>query len=621
MTYDIYTPEPNQLDVSRVQLSDRLIGLDFEYTGTGLYSPDAKLRLAQFSDGYNVVVLDMFDAHQREFARGILNDISLTFVAYNASGAEIPAASLSLGVDISRNVLDAYTLQKLLHPELKNGNGLKEVALRNDIDHAEELVALDEALHDKFRLIYKRDVDKRKGTKAQIEAYGWTNIPQRDETYLKYAGLDALVVRRLVDVLMHEIEVRQLTTPASFEMKVNGVAARMSLRGTHISRDAMDAVRLNQGVVHAEASKRYLELSGHVPGSHKLKAKYLADQGIKFKVWNTDANGKRTGPKLGHEEIRELLITYPRNVALETLLEVSESWNVVTFTNQVEEHADSDDLIHANINTLGARSGRWTVTKPGQQTASNTSGARSLIIPPSDGHVIVGADLGQIEPRIAFTLAKATKLVNLMIRGVDAYSAITTLIFKIDSSHRDWASRRKKIKRIVLGALYAAGVDTLLFQAIYTDKWEDATREDIVEGRNAFRESAPEVLQWGKWLEKKSAVWLPSGRFDLTEPGFEYKNINKMCQGAARDVIMTRAVAASDAGLDDQLFMILHDELQLYAERSELKDMYATLKDVMEVGFMGTPTPTDVEVYETSWDNMPQLVSASGVGDTSWREW
>src|SRR5262249_21345535 len=116
MTYTSYCPEPGHFDPSTVILDDSVLGLDTEYTATGLYQAGSQLRLVQFATLDFALVLDLTDDTQRRYAHDVLSDSTRTFVAHNASGAEVPAIFNTFGIDISHRVIDTLVLGLLLDP-------------------------------------------------------------------------------------------------------------------------------------------------------------------------------------------------------------------------------------------------------------------------------------------------------------------------------------------------------------------------------------------------------------------------------------------------------------------------------------------------------------------------
>jgi DNA polymerase I-like protein with 3'-5' exonuclease and polymerase domains len=122
----------------------------------------------------------------------------------------------------------------------------------------------------------------------------------------------------------------------------------------------------------------------------------------------------------------------------------------------------------------------------------------------------------------------------------------------------------------------------------------------VAEVRNLWKKAAPEIEAYSKYLQLLRKVELDSGRWIPQESGREYKAINSMCQGTARDALMVRLVQLS-ARMDIFLIATLHDEILFDVPKDQLSFVIPQIVSVMEQGYCGIPTPTDVEIYEESW--------------------
>lgn len=626
---------PRQLS-SMPTLDDTWLGLDTEFTGGGMRVPGGRLRLVQAATESVCIVLDMEENGHQDYARQVLSGRNL--FAHN-SKAEVGSLFLGLGLDYSRNIFDTLGVAKVCWPDHNTHKvGLKDLAPKLLGSLGDELVRAEEELYELFLRMY---IDAGLGTKAasaeKVRAYGFTNVDRRSPVYLRYAGLDAVAERRIGPKLYKIAEQLGVKPPIADELENIGIANRMNLRGWKVSESEAEDIHNGAVKVNGQVAEEFLGITGYKPSSVNKYKDYFAKEFpyVKYNNWNKytdvvdkttkEVIGKTRTPKLGGEEVLELAENYPEIAAFEVLSRFKETENIVKFTGTVEKYLDPDFFIHAEINTLGAKTGRWTVKNPGIQTASPKSGARRLFLPNEEDHVLVSADLGQIEPRIAYTLAGCTDLVAQMRMGVDAYTAAAITLF----GHNYTSFERKLTKRIVLGSLYAAGIDTLVFQAKYTDGWKDANRDAIKKARDDFNLSIPEVKGLAKKLQYKDFVELTSGRRVPYGEGrvvngrfndFRYKGINYLCQGTARDELMLRMRLLSRRGLDKYMLMAMHDELLFSVPVAILREVVLEIREVMEMGFQGTPTPTDIEIQRQSWGDKAMLATDTGLLIPSQRE-
>lgn len=607
MAYEFYAPDPGRFDSDKAKVlsGSDLLGLDTEYTGYGLYAPNAQLRTVQLATLDSMVVLDMTDLHQQRFAKDVLSDRRRTFVVHNGTGAEVPSIHRGFGIDISRRIIDTMVLALLAYPGEFKEHGLKFFAPH--VEDGNELVEYEELLWQEHRKLWKATTGTYVGKKEDIKSYGFTHLDSRNPVYLKYAGLDALIVRRILAPMLRRLATIGIpSSTIDFEQEVNGIAARMALRGMQIDMPRREAILADVGKRHAEAKARFEELTGGLNPRSPEREQYFRDRGVEFRVFNKPKQDGSRSAKLGHEELKELALEYPMPEMI-ALLDFAETMNATTFLTSVGKHTDEANRLHPSIRTLGAVSGRWQVSQPGVQTVSNKSGARNVFVPWSDDYVKLHADLGQIEPRVAFTIAGEKDMIERMKSGEDAYSAAAGLIFGEGYS----AFQRKLTKRVILGTLYAAGINTLVFQAKYTDGWEGANPEAIGAARQQFRDANPRVMQMSYTLQREPDIRLPSGRWAPHDPDRLYRAINCLVQGTARDVLMERVVDLSRGGLDDYLVMTYHDEVELMLPRRDFDTSSQFVREVMEKGFYGTPTPADLEVYDNNWGEKPRLLKAA----------
>lgn len=589
--FDIYAPAPGDLDrdhALRLLGSDPRIGHDTEFTGGGIWSPGGRVRLAQFANEEHAVVLDLRDAAQTQLYRDLVTG-DRTLVVHSGIIAEVPAAMRALGVDISPRIYDTMTNTLLVYPGEMENHGLKDFAwLCGDAGAA--LIDAERTLHAAFLALWRAQGFVN-GKQEDITSYGFTNIDSRHPAYLRYAALDAIVVRRFAPVIAQRARDIGVYGAIDFEQRVNASAARMHLRGWQTSRGAIDGAQATVGAENRAAIEEF-ETRYEIKARSPKRIQVMSDQGVVFRVVTDKGN-----PKTSKEVLRELIDEYPDSHALDNLLRIAETSNLTTFLNTLEGFLDADDIVHPWITTLGAVSGRWRVSKPGVQTASTKSGARKVFVP-RPGNVLLSADLGQIEPRVAFALSGQKELIELCKQGIDPYAAAAITVFGAGFTKR----QRKVAKRIVLGTMFMSGIATLYRQAKYTDGILDISEQEIGKARDAFRRSAPNVMRMAKRLERLPDIRLPSGRYGPHDPARMYRAINTLVQGSARDFLMQLVLDVDAAGLGEYLILTMHDELLWDIPASLLSDAVPTIRDIMCQGYRDVPTTTDIEVFDRHWD-------------------
>lgn len=578
-----------------------VLGLDTEFTSLDYWSPGWRLRTVQLDTGLHTYVFDVEDSSQETILREILENTQ-QFISHN--DADCIAIKRHFGIDITDRNVDTLTMSQLLWP----GEGVTYTAvfgvrvgerIERDLKTlvtkfvGPELQAAEDALHARFKEILGKKPES-KLTKAQI-GEGFRIIDTYDPVFVRYAASDAHYVRKLFMKLEPMMYEKGVHTAWPNECKIRAIATRMRIRGMQTDGSSLQTLLKEWGGRLSAARNEWESKYGCVAGSPK-RADILIQSGIRL--------SKRTKPSTKFPEgqwqltakvLEELAEEYPDNEPLKLLMTVAENYNVATFLTSLTAFVDESGAVHPSIATLGTVTGRWSVTQPAVQTVASGNPCRSVFVPRL-GNVLVSADLGQIEPRVAVGLAEERNLIPDLLGGYDVYSSAAAIVFGPDYT----PAQRKKIKRVILGTLYAAGVTTLVKQAKYLDGWSDANPKSVGEVRNQWKTAAPAIEAFSKYLQTLPIVKLESGRYVPQDPERLYKAINSACQGTARDVLMERLIKISER-YDDYLIMTLHDEILMDVPVMELSEVVSYVRSVMEAGYNGIPTPTDIEIFSHGW--------------------
>lgn len=563
-----------------------IIGLDTESTGLDYWSPDWRLRTVQLATEHHTTVLDVEDPAQEAEARKVLE--AGQFVSHN--DADCISVWRHFGIDITDRNVDTLTLAQLLWPGETVPHDLKSLVTKYI---GPELQEAEDRLHARFRELLGKRPDA-KLTKKQI-GEGFRLIPTDDPVYQEYGAADARDVRKLLPILLKLAKEKGVLKAWPDECKVRAIATRMRMRGMRVDPCTLDSLLNEWGGRLSSARAQWEEKYECVAGSPK-RADVLISSGVKLTKRTKPSDKFPEGQwQLTAKVLEELAEDYPYNEPLKLLMTVAENYNVATFLTTLQGFVDASGLVHSSISTLGTVTGRWSVTQPAVQTVSSQNPARSVFVS-RPGNVLVSADLGQIEPRVAVGLAEERNLIPDLLGGYDVYSSAASIVFGPDYT----PAQRKKIKRVILGTLYAAGVKTLVKQAKYLDGWTDASDKAVSEVRDQWKTAAPAIESYSKYLQGLPTVKLGSGRYVPQDEERRYKAINSVCQGTARDVLMERLIKISER-YDEYLIMTLHDEILLDVPVKELKDVVSFVRTVMESGYNGIPTPTDVEIFTQCW--------------------
>jgi DNA polymerase I len=564
-----------------------ILGLDTESTGLDYWAPDWELRTVQLDNGAGTYVFDMQSVGQTAVVEQILRNAH-QFVSHN--DADVIGIYRHFGIDISDRNLDTLTMSKLLWPGELVSHGLKDLVTQYVGPH---LQRSEDRLHARFKeLLGKKPESKL--TKAQI-GEGFRIIDTYDPVFVEYAAGDARDVRKLFFIMEAMMYEKGVHTAWPDECKIRAIATRMRIRGMQTAPARLADLLEEWGGRLETARSTWLDQYGCVAGS-PLRADVLIESGVKLTKKTKPTTRYPEGQwQLTSKVVEELAQEYSENEPLKLLTTVAENYNVATFLTTLAGFVDPDGLVHPSIGTLGTVTGRWSVTQPAVQTVSGGNPCRSVFVP-RPGNVLVSADLGQIEPRVAVGLAEERNLIPDLIKGIDVYSAACLAVFGPGYTPK----QRKYLKRTILGTLYAAGIKTLVQQSKYLDGWEDANEKNVGEVRSQWKRAAPAIEEYSKYLQGLPTVKLGSGRYVPQDEERRYKAINSACQGTARDVLMERMIKISER-YDEMLVMTLHDEILMDVPADRVEEVCSFVREVMEAGYEGIPTPTDIELYPECW--------------------
>ena len=121
---------------------------------------------------------------------------------------------------------------------------------------------------------------------------------------------------------------------------------------------------------------------------------------------------------------------------------------------------DAHDSLHPVINTLGAQTGRMSISDPPLQQIPRAGDARSCLRA-EPGHALVTADFAQIEFRVAAALADEPTMKANICAGIDLHDVTARRLF--GDGFTD--AQRGIAKGAGFGRLYGAGAATVALNA------------------------------------------------------------------------------------------------------------------------------------------------------------
>ncbi|WP_329544676.1 DNA polymerase [Streptomyces sp. NBC_01356] len=573
------------------------IALDTETTGLDIYSPGYRLRTVQFGD--------------RSTAWVILYELGGWFVAsalwalrrgrkFQIHNAPFDWAVLDRHAgtpieDLAPRTIDTRLKAGLVDPrqpqEGGRGTALKPLSAYY-IDPASPDTQGD--LTAVFRSL--------KLTKAT----GWAGIPLDHPTYLLYAGLDVILTARLdvaLDRELEQLEVRPRLV--AYEHEIARICAVMQRKGMILDQEytrtldeslaaeaiEFEAQALRYGVenVNAPAQLR-MALSGmgetwaadEVTATGALKVDKAVLHRFADMSLQGESLGTRTPNPLALAIIRSKRAGKWRSAYTQTFLDVM----------------DAEGRVHAFVNSMQARTGRMSITRPALQTLPSGDAMIRRCLLAEPGHVMVSTDFAAVELRVLAALADVKQMKRAISAGEDLHSFTARMVFGPDFT----AKHRKISKGIAFGKVYGGGAATIQRQT-------GAPMEEVRRALAAYDRVYPEVKRmsnrWQREAYETGMVHVSvTGRRLPLDRERTYAVVNYACQSAARDCLGQSLINLEEAGLLECMRLPIHDEVLCSVPQAEARDYARQIEQCMTFDLYGVPIEAEAEIGKRSWGSL-----------------
>jgi DNA polymerase-1 len=607
----IYYPETREDLAQFWQWFDRqptMIGADIETTGKNPYAKDFAIRVVQIGDEYDGWVLD-YDRFPI-----LVRDIFRTnhrWIFHNGMGFDVPALSRVGAVnawEYSKYIIDTQLLAHLIDPRPVEfggiGLGLKQLCNYyvdpNSSDGGDELKA-----------VFKNDLGL-----TLKSGDGWRLVPVDHPVYLLYAGLDPILAKRLCNKLTPLIHERGMGKLAQKEHFVARIIMGEHIRGLRIDTDYIN----NDLIPHLEEQK---EVNSRIA--------------LRYGVENVNSNDQIIAALQGMgEEWKEKTKTGNPQVdgeVLRRMADLDKGWQRVNWRDPnpladavirgkragkwlsayaygMLDLADENGYIHPGIKTLGARTGRMSISDPPlQQLPAGDWRIRRAIIP-EDGWFIWSSDYAQIEMRVMAALADVKGMKEAIRLGKSIHVYTADLIWPDGWDKNSW--QYKTAKNTGFCKLFGGGYAKIA-------QTSAVSLEQATSIGKAWEKAFPEVKNYDYSLRRKAKfgkpeVITPFGRVLPLDRNRIYSGVNYMIQSSARDIMLDGRIRIHEAGLDDYILLEVHDEFLGQGPKDIAGDIAREVEKLMFTDFEGVPIDAESEVYGLSWGHgkefhMPEVAA------------
>lgn len=568
----------------------RIAGFDTETTGLNWWDAGRgfRIRLAQFGNGAETWVIPV--ERGPSFRAVVVEALHRLewLVAHNGT-FDLHVVEACLGIpmeELAPKMWDTSLLAHLVDPRgvKEKGPGLK----------LEELVKfyIDQQTAEEVKGSMTAIAKRYKTTKEKI----WALVELFDEEYLLYAGMDPALAYRLFQLLYRLVPIRSKERGLiGWEHRLSHVTAKLERTGYLI--DVGYAERRCEELTAEEEKWKAVAKTFGVENPNSNQQLIEAFQGFGVKLT------KRTKPSKNHPNgqlaMDDDVLSGVGHPLADAVIKAKKAgkWRKTWFERALNGR-DSDDRVHASINSLQARTSRMSISGsiPAQTFPSGDGYVRHTFLA-DEGHVSCSIDFGNMELRYLAAFSRDSTMLDAFLSGKDLHQ-ITA----------DAAGVVRKIGKMAnFLTVYGGGWAALMEQA----NVDEETARRVLD---AFNETYPGVGAFGKKLaaeaRKTGYVWTATGRRLPVDPGKWFRALNYFIQGGSRDVTARALLKLDAAGFTPYMRLPVHDEIVFSFPEREAAELSQEAARLMEFPVQGLLIPADAEIGGRSWGSILDLANS-----------
>ena len=283
---------------------------------------------------------------------------------------------------------------------------------------------------------------------------------------IAYAALDAVMARRLWAHFQSELE-HQRSAPdgVTLATRLNKAVvpiARMELAGVMLDTEVL--ARLDAGW-RFETARLRKEITTRFgvenPGSALQVEAWL---GRELRKLGEDREWPRTPAKKLSTQAKHLKRLIGELPGVELFVELPRVQQLASnFGQKLLDRVGSDGRLHGNFQLAGAKSGRFTSSKPNLQNIPRAREIRSVFVA-APGCSLVCADYSQLELRVMAAISGDPVMTAAYCEGRDLHAVTAAAMLGISAEEFNTANpahadARKKAKAINFGIIFGSGPD------------------------------------------------------------------------------------------------------------------------------------------------------------------
>lgn len=436
--------------------------------------------------------------------------------------------------------------------------------------------------------------------------WNWKTVPINFPAYWNYSALDPVLTAHLWEQAIVDCgpggayeRVYQL------EMAARHICSAMERNGAPI--DVEYSIQMQHKLTEfVQQVKAWCRASHGISMGSSIQ---LADRFEELGATIDDLTP--TGAKKMDKYQLELLSHHPEplvaELAIQTL-EMKKAEKIASsyFKNFVEQHIDG--IIHPSIRTLGARTGRMSISDPAlQQLPKGSSAVRRAFIP-SEGNSLLSCDFSQIEMRLMAHFSEDPQLIQAFLdadrSGGDFFVSIGKDVYSDPSFSKD-DPRRGLIKNTLYGKAYGAGARKMSESAGVPESTMRAVISRLDATYPGIRGFMAKIEDMGVRRERETGqgfVETPFGRRLPCDKGKVYTLTNYLIQSHAAEIFKEALVRLDLAGYTDAMMLPVHDEVVFNMPNSEVASALREIPELMaDLEGYSVPLTTEIDGPLANW--------------------
>lgn len=559
--------------------------LDFDTEGTGLdiFSRNYRLRLVQLGAGFDSYVLPVELGPRYAWLAAQALRFATSVTAHNLTYDAL-VADAHLGVPLEElfpKGFDTGIASRLLDSRAAHEGGHGH--------SLEDLVAhfIDPGVAAEIKGSVREMAKELKTTKAKF----WSTVPINHKGYNLYAGMDTIFAGMLKKILLSKLPEKSKRL-LNYEHELAMINAILTRKGYLLDLEYVEEkekqLTMEQELYEREAANLGLENVN----SPAQVGKALVKSG-----WHPEEFTDNGQPKVAKKALDALVKAGNPIADAVQKAKRANKWNEAYFRTFLTE-ADIDGRIHAFINTMAARTARYSITRPALQTLPSFDFMVRMAFLADEGSANAGIDYVNQELRVMAVRSGDLVMLDAFrndkdLHQITADAASRAIGREIARSAGKTANFSKAFGGGAKAISDGAGLD------IQTAQLLSKTFDETYRGVKAWNDELMGIARKQGYIEN----WI--GRRLYVDKQRAYAALNYDTQGGAREITAQAQIRLHRAGYTDLMRLPVHDEIIFNLPIDTAEELAVELGHIMEAKMTGPGgdlmITTDPDIYGRSW--------------------